>query len=63
MIDRERFNNLSVQALKVVAECEDVLDCACLDCDKCPFQLDRLDGERFACALVYAKRLYRRLTK
>jgi len=63
MIDRERFNNLSVQALKVVAECADALDCYDLDCDKCPFQLENLVSERFECALAYGKALYKRCTK
>lgn len=63
MIDRERFDNLSVEALQAVATCEEALDCAGVQCDECPFELEHIIGESFVCALVYTKKLYRRLTK
>lgn len=67
MIDRERFENLSVQALASVAEFVDIIDCEGVQCTDCPFELapEKFDGFHFlgVCALAYGKALYKRCTK
>ena len=67
MIDRDRFSNLSVDALEAVAQCSEEIDCEGLKCSDCPFQLAPEKWERFTnpilCGLAYGKALYRRLTK
>lgn len=67
MIDRERFENLSVQALESVAQLADELDCEGVQCTDCPFELspEKFDDFPFlgVCALTYGKALYKRCTK
>lgn len=65
MIDHKRFENLSFEALKSVAEFADAMDCEGVQCTVCPFELASEKGERFryTCALAYGKALYMRATK
>ena len=65
MIDRERFDNLSVQALASVAECADLIDCDGVQCTECPFELAPEKFNHFlgVCALTYGKWLYKRCSK